>query len=382
MSDGSRANDDADAPPPKRAKGEPQEQVPNPFGKRKVVLLVAYNGAKYHGLQIQPDVVTVEDVLEKALHASGGISEDNFGSLQKISWSRSGRTDKGVHALGQIISCKLILNPEGLLERTNERLAGTDISLLAIERVSNNFCAHTNCSSREYEYVMPASVLRTSSSAVGDVNAPLSDDESVRLLALFKAYEGTHSFHNFADGKVSHTDKSATRYMLSLTLGPPISLGGVSYVSFRLHGQSFMLHQIRKMLSMLTAVFRGRAPPDAISKALTLPKVTSVPLAPSCSLTLRRSLYSNYERRRTPDKASVHFPDCEAKQQAFLEQHILPHVARCAADGVFARFVQAVDQYDMMGFEATAARAAASAGGNANGDESGSAAQPGNTAAV
>ena len=56
--------------------------------------------------------MTAEHKLEEALHKAGAISDDNRGTLQKISWSRSGRTDKGVHALGQVISCKLILSPK------------------------------------------------------------------------------------------------------------------------------------------------------------------------------------------------------------------------------------------------------------------------------
>ena len=350
------ADDGSNAPPAKRAKSEHEQPALNPNAKRKVVLLVAYNGAGYSGLQKNPDVVTVEHKLEEALHKAGAISDDNRGTLQKISWSRSGRTDKGVHALGQVISCKLILSPEGLIERVNNLLSGTGISVLGLERVSNNFCAHTMCSSREYEYLLPARVLRTNAITDGsdhppgcgaNADAPLSEEESARLLNLFKSYEGTHFFHNFADGKIAHTDGQARRYMMELTLGEPLTLQGVAFVSFRLHGQSFMLHQIRKMIAMVCAVFRGTVPSDAIAKALTLPKVPSIPLAPSCSLTLRRALYANYERRRPLDRASVHFAECEGAQQAFLAEHILPHVGDCLAGGEFTQFVAALDAYQM-----------------------------------
>ena len=93
----------ADCPEPKR-----QRVDERPAAKRKVALLLAYNGASYQGLQKNPDAFTVEEVLERAIYASGGISESNFGTLQKISWSRAGRTDKGVHAVGQIISMKMV----------------------------------------------------------------------------------------------------------------------------------------------------------------------------------------------------------------------------------------------------------------------------------
>lgn len=47
--------------------------------------------------------VSVEAEVELALYLSGGISKDNFGNLRKVSWSRAGRTDKGVHAAAQVM---------------------------------------------------------------------------------------------------------------------------------------------------------------------------------------------------------------------------------------------------------------------------------------
>ena len=66
----------------------------------QVALLLAYSGTRYQGLQKNPGAVTVEEALEAAIHRAGGIADDNVGTLQKVSWSRAGRTDKGVHAVG------------------------------------------------------------------------------------------------------------------------------------------------------------------------------------------------------------------------------------------------------------------------------------------
>ena len=124
-----------------KRKREDEDGGPNPLGKRKVVLLVAYNGAKFHGLQKNPDVETVEETLENAIYKAGGIRDDNFGVLQKISWSRAGRTDKGVHALGQIISLKMILAHESMVDAINAQLNRPDVRVLGIERANNTFCA-------------------------------------------------------------------------------------------------------------------------------------------------------------------------------------------------------------------------------------------------
>ena len=233
----------SDEPAAKRPRGPEDQDVTggssfdppeNLKGKRKVALLVAYNGDGYSGLQKNPDVDTVESTLESAIHQAGGISDDNYGTLQKISWSRAGRTDKGVHALGQIISLKMILWPEPMLERINAALTGRNIRVLDYVRSNNNFCAHTACTSREYEYLLPLSVLGPTACDSGATSAPaasenaacLHTDAEARLRALLKKLEGSHSFHNFTDPKTEPTDKSARRYMIRLTTAKPLLLAG------------------------------------------------------------------------------------------------------------------------------------------------------------
>ena len=137
----------------------------------QVALLLAYSGTRYQGLQKNPGAVTVEEALEAAIHRAGGIADDNVGTLQKVSWSRAGRTDKGVHAVGQIIGVKLVgLDHEQLLDRINHELVGSEVRVLGLERVTQGFCAHTMCSSREYEYLLPTYVLRPSRPAAAVAN--------------------------------------------------------------------------------------------------------------------------------------------------------------------------------------------------------------------
>ena len=77
--------------------------------KVKVAILFGYNGQGFHGLQKAENVPTVESHLEEALHSAGFITDRNFGNLKKSGWSRGSRTDKGVHAAVNCISCKLII---------------------------------------------------------------------------------------------------------------------------------------------------------------------------------------------------------------------------------------------------------------------------------
>ena len=86
----------------------------NKLLKRKVALACSYVGSNYHGLQMDVNndhLPFIEKFLKEALTKSGCISESNSADLKKISWERSSRTDKGVHASRIVISAKLLLHP-------------------------------------------------------------------------------------------------------------------------------------------------------------------------------------------------------------------------------------------------------------------------------
>lgn len=89
-------------------------------------------------------------------------------------------------------------------------------------------------------------------------------DESVRqrLNRVLSHYVGTRNFHNFTV-RVSPTDESAKRYILSFEASAPFEVMGEKFVSLVVLGQSFMLHQIRKMVGMALAVMRDVAPESA-----------------------------------------------------------------------------------------------------------------------
>jgi hypothetical protein len=88
-----------------------RSMLPENARKQKFALCFGYLGSAYHGLQINEGCVTVESVLERAMLLADLISELNFGFLNKVNWTRTGRTDKGVHAISQCVSCKLRVPP-------------------------------------------------------------------------------------------------------------------------------------------------------------------------------------------------------------------------------------------------------------------------------
>jgi tRNA pseudouridine38-40 synthase len=74
-----------------------------------------------------------------------------------------------------------------------------------------------------------------------------------KLLALYK---GTRNFHNFTSGKLAD-DKSANRFVMNSQCGPPFEMEGMEFCVISVRGQSFMLHQIRKMIGLVIAVVKG-----------------------------------------------------------------------------------------------------------------------------
>lgn len=140
----------------------------------RIALKVAYIGTDHHGFQIQPDVKTIEGEILRALRELNIIN-----SRHKASYIAAGRTDKGVHALGQVIAFDTD-NPDAALPRAiNSRLPST-IWTWARAEVRPGFDPRRDALNREYRYIM-----------YGAYDLSSLRDAS-RLL------EGVHDFSNFA----------------------------------------------------------------------------------------------------------------------------------------------------------------------------------------
>ncbi|KAK4032014.1 pseudouridine synthase [Parachaetomium inaequale] len=122
--------------------------------KRKVAVLIGYAGTGYHGIQINHKEKTIEGDIFAAFVAAGAISKANADDPKKSSLVRCARTDKGVHAAGNVLSLKLIVE-EGIVDKINEHLP-EQIRVWGIQRTSNGFSCYQACDSRWYEYLMPS----------------------------------------------------------------------------------------------------------------------------------------------------------------------------------------------------------------------------------
>ncbi|OWP02961.1 hypothetical protein B2J93_3541 [Marssonina coronariae] len=122
--------------------------------KRKVAVMIGYAGSGYKGMQINGAEKTIEGDIFKAFVAAGAISKANADDPKKSSLVRCARTDKGVHAAGNVISLKLIVEEPNIIQLINENLP-PQIRVWGIERTNGSFSCYQTCDSRWYEYLIP-----------------------------------------------------------------------------------------------------------------------------------------------------------------------------------------------------------------------------------
>lgn len=187
-----------------KAGGETSQMESQPAGdgeqrlapKVRVVMIIGYNGSDFCGSQKNPGVRTPEEELEKTLFKMNCISKFNFGDLKKIAWNRATRTDKSVHALQNVFSCKIHLakqsrdedGMEAFRVKLNETLVeqlgcdprAPEIKVFTVIEVSNRFNAKNTTSHREYSYYLPTFLLASINEFyLGKLSTGLKPEEQV-----------------------------------------------------------------------------------------------------------------------------------------------------------------------------------------------------------
>ncbi|KAJ6263232.1 hypothetical protein Dda_1793 [Drechslerella dactyloides] len=448
--------------PRELAEGEEKEER---RPKKKVAVLIGYCGSGYRGMQLNPPTKTIEGDLFEAFVRAGAISKANSDDPKKSSLVRCARTDKGVHAAGNVISLKMIIESPTVIEDINKELV-PQIRVWDIIQTTNGFSCYQFCDSRVYEYLVPtycflpphpkSYMARTlakhaeeendlegwkdryddmpdfwpkvmeevraelkaqefpediiqqvlsskaedpeeqlptllhdrpymlkkleeetnteeqmavdndspadatseskpsleeqpESSGLTDGRDP-SDPKQAKTLnqarklqkqiiirakrafripparlerirKAFKLYEGDHRFHNFTIQK-TFKDASSRRYIKTFDVSDPIDIDDTEWLSLKVHGQSFMMHQIRKMVGLVMLTVRYGCPLGRISEAygrLVIP----IPKAPALGLLLDHPVFETYNKKADQhDRSHLTFEPYKDKIQEFKQKHI------------------------------------------------------------
>jgi tRNA pseudouridine38-40 synthase len=240
-------------------------------------LTISYDGTTFVGWQRQASGVSIQGLLEDALAELEGAP---------VAVAGAGRTDAGVHALGQVASVSLSRDVDAatVLRAANARLPGTVRVLDAID-VGPAFHARFNATSKSYRYrIWNADVLNPFERAyVWHVPAPVLDVKAMSAAAAL--LEGRHDFAAFqtAGAETKTTDRVVFSSQVS---------GGPSLITFEIRGDGFLRHMVRGIVGSLVEVGRGRYPATWMQDVLaSRARANAGPTAPAAGLFLVRVEY-------------------------------------------------------------------------------------------
>lgn len=294
--------------------------------RKKAVVLLGYSGVNYFGMQRNPDMHTLEEVLLKAMLKNNWINEEGYSQPQQIQFQRAARTDKGVSAERQVVSLKL---PESVDVAALNKDLPDDIRVFCIKRVTKGFNSKSSCDARTYSYTFPTFAIASETELVEKgTDFRMSDEMHTKLNDILKMYVGTKNFHNFTCRK-DYGDPSSKRFIMSFDCSKPFVPNDckLEFARIKIKGQSFMMHQIRKMVGLTFAVMRGNTGPETINRALTQDRL-DIPMAPGLGLVLNEIHYTRYAERYGDD--GIHdrltFEDEKEEIEKFFEAKILPTI--------------------------------------------------------
>jgi len=250
---------------------------------------VAYDGTNYVGWQRQANGISIQALIEDALRVLDGCD---------VAVTGAGRTDAGVHALGQVASFTMAreLNPDALLRAINAHLP-PDIRALSAEEAPPGFHPRFGARRKTYRYrLWNGDVLSPFERAYAwHVPGPL-DVEAMRAAA--RLLEGRHDFAAFqaAGSDVATTEREIFSSRVIAGLNPATAVGTESgaglqpcdpLIVYEVTGSGFLRHMVRIVVGSLVDVGRGRQPVEWIGAAIaSRDRTVAGPTAPPHGLFL------------------------------------------------------------------------------------------------
>jgi tRNA pseudouridine38-40 synthase len=240
-------------------------------------LLIEYDGAPFVGWQRQATGLSVQGVLEAAIAGFSG---------EQASVRGAGRTDAGVHALGQVAHIDLSKEWDShtVRDALNAHLRPHPVGVLAAEQVADTFDARFSATKRHYRYriLNRRADLTVERGRVWRVPRPLDD---ATMHAAAQQLVGKHDFTTFRDTECQA--KSPVKTLAQLDVA---RAGDEVMVSTS--ARSFLHSQVRSMVGALVAVGDGRWTADDLATALAArDRTMCAPLAPPEGLYLVRVEY-------------------------------------------------------------------------------------------
>ncbi len=220
---------------------------------QRLKCVISYDGSAFSGYQIQPNQRTVQSVIEavlKKIHK--GVP---------VFISASGRTDAGVHAVGQSIHFDTALNiPTKRWKVVLNSMLPDEILIQTIEHVSSEFHARYHVVSKEYRYKVSLERQRDVFMKNYQYHYPYKLDY-IPMKEAIKYFVGTHDFTSFCSAKTTTSDRIRTISEIEF-----FEVDGL--LTFRFVGSGFLYNMVRIIVGTLLEIGQGLKKPEEILSIL------------------------------------------------------------------------------------------------------------------
>ncbi|MCK9445083.1 MAG: tRNA pseudouridine(38-40) synthase TruA [Tissierellaceae bacterium] len=243
---------------------------------KNIKLTIEYEGTNYSGWQIQENAISIQEVLEKALKEL---------LKEKVTLIGSGRTDAGVHALGQVANFRTNGSiPGEKYKYALKLLLPGDITVVDSREVDLKFHSRFDATGKVYKYIvyngeLPRAIYRNFS-----YHVPYNIDID-SMVKGSKYFIGTYDFAAFMAAKSEVSSTIRTIKQISIEKKGDL-------IEFYIEGNSFLRNMVRIIVGTLLYIGYGKIKPNAIPNIIASKKREKAgPTAPPQGLFLKEVFY-------------------------------------------------------------------------------------------
>ena len=220
---------------------------------RNIKLIIEYDGKDFNGWQKQPNKLNIQGEIEKAIERITG---------EKVDLMASGRTDAGVHAIGQVANFKTNSNiPIGKIPIALNTNLKKSIIIKSAEEVEERFHSRLNCKRKTYRYIINNSKYGTAIYRNLETHIPMKLNIK-KMQEAVKYFEGEHDFKAFKASGTSSKSSVRTIYKAEVIQKEN------EKIYIELTGSGFLYNMVRIISGTLVDVGLGKIEPEEIENII------------------------------------------------------------------------------------------------------------------
>lgn len=258
---------------------------------RSLKLTIAYDGTDFVGWQVQPTGRSVQAELEKAWQTITGES---------LRITACGRTDSGVHALGQVCSLSTGTRLDlPTIQRAINAVLPADVCLLEVVEAGADFHAIRDCVEKTYRYQIQAGRLLDVFSRRYAWHVPVSLD----LAAMQTAAVHLVGRHDFAAFQATGSERYSTVRTISQAVVSEVPTDRFQRIEILLTADGFLYNMVRCIAGSLVLVGQQKRPPEWLAEVIRCKdRALAGPTAPPHGLTLLRAVHTTSGQNSSDDE--------------------------------------------------------------------------------